>query len=126
MSRNHRETFLYQINRTNYNRSSSNSIAVPAPIRILLSSVFGGRIIFGADAKTVRSLEHHMLCRTCLTVFCLRYKEVILLFFAKIRKPHLFKSFFQSQFLFDLDEIFNNKGRIKSNFTLQFQHCFII
>ena len=28
-------------------------------------------------------------------------------------KPHFFKTLFQSQFLFDFDDIFTNKGRIK-------------
>ena len=118
MSRNHRETFLYKINRTKYNnalmsRSSSNSIAVPAPIRMLLSTSIRRQNHICSEYKNCPEFGASYAMRILQS-----YKEFNSLFFAKIRKPHLFKTFFQCQFLFDLDEIVTNKDRIKSNFTL--------
>ena len=33
-------------------------------------------------------------------------------------KPHFLKTFFQSRFLFDFNNLFTNKNRIKCSFTL--------
>jgi hypothetical protein len=55
------------------------------------------------------------------TLKFLDYKNLtsVIFFGYKFRiKPHFFKPLFQSQFLFDFDDIFTNEGRIKCSVTM--------
>jgi hypothetical protein len=43
---------------------------------------------------------------------CKKYSVIVIFYYVFLIKPHFFKTLVQSQFLFDFDEMFTNKGRI--------------
>ena len=52
------------------------------------------------------------------TETCKKYLVTVIFYYIFHIKPHFLKTLFQSQFLFDFDDFFTNKGRIKCSFTL--------
>ena len=52
------------------------------------------------------------------TETCKMYSVTVSFYYIYHIKPHFFKTLFQSRLLFDFDDFFTNKGRIKCSFTL--------
>ena len=53
-----------------------------------------------------------------VTETCQKYSVTVIFYYIFHVKPHFLKTLFQSRLLFDFDDFFTNKNRIKCSFTL--------
>jgi hypothetical protein len=58
------------------------------------------------------------VCHAIATETCQKYSVTVIFYYIFHVKPHFLKTLFQSRLLFDFDDFFTNKNRIKCSFTL--------
>ena len=68
--------------------------------------------------KPLNIAKYVLMTELTTTETCQKYSVTVIFYYIFHIKPQFLETLFQSQFLFDFDDFFTNKNRIKCSFTL--------
>ena len=114
------EWILQEIFSTKWQGSFRNSLVPNGIVHVLLSLVsfcfISHFIHVGSQTEWPRICSQND--KDWSTKTCQKYSVTVIFYYIFHVKPHFLKTLFQSRLLFDSDDFFTNKNRIKCSFTL--------